>query len=152
MPPKETGSPSINSRSPELEPGWREEPTILWDPNRSRTALQHRFLPPPPGHSAPLKNGCGATRTSSARRGGKFYERRDSGSVLVQFWTYHVRNEIDLANSIQTTAFSFAIAVMDRVGGWFVGNEEKPDWIDIRGVHVGLHKGCCLQRPKTRDL
>ena len=45
--------------------------------------------------------------------------------ILSQFWTCYAQDDFDLTNSIRTNAeFSYAIAVMDRVGGWIDGAEE----------------------------
>ena len=46
-------------------------------------------------------------------------------NVMTQFWASCVKDEFDLANSIQTKAeFSYATVVVDRIGGWNGGNEE----------------------------
>ena len=59
--------------------------------------------------------------TSCARCGGRGYEKR----ILAQFWASFVKDELDLANSIQTkAAVSYAAAVMDKIGVWIVGDEE----------------------------
>ena len=64
------------------------------------------------------KHGSGVATTSSARRGGRDYERKVSGTVL------DVLSGTNLANAIQTkAAFSYAM-IVDRVGGWRFGNEE----------------------------
>ena len=40
-------------------------------------------------------------------------------------------NKLDLINAIQTkAAFSYAIAVMDRIGGWEEGDEQK-NWASL---------------------
>ena len=69
--------------------------------------------------------------------------------LLVQFWMSCVRDEFDLANSIQTkAAFSSAMAVMDRVGGWRFQNEEGSRLgSKIRGVFMVILQGGCLQWP-----
>ena len=46
--------------------------------------------------------------------------------VLKQFWVSCVKDEFNLINLIQTEAgFSYAIAVMDRLGGWEEGNQQS---------------------------
>ena len=52
--------------------------------------------------------------------------------VLKQVWASHVKEEFDLINAIQTkAAFSYATAVMDRIGGWEEGDEQD-NWVGAR--------------------
>ena len=67
--------------------------------------------------------------------------------ILAQFWRSCVRDEFDLTNSIQTkAAFSFAVTVMNRIGGWRIRNEEGSQ-IRARfaACIVGPHQGGYLQ-------
>ena len=46
-------------------------------------------------------------------------------NILAQRWTSYVKDDFDLISSTHTKAeFSYAIAVLDRVGGWIDGDEE----------------------------
>ena len=57
--------------------------------------------------------------------------------ILVQFWTSHVRDEFDVANSIQRKAtLSCATAVLNRVRGWRFGNEQDSQ--------IGVKFAVCL--------
>ena len=48
--------------------------------------------------------------------------------VLTQVWKLYVKDELDVTNLVQTEAqFSYAMAVMYRIGGWIEGG----------GIHVG---------------
>ena len=46
--------------------------------------------------------------------------------ILTQAWTSYVKDEFDLAHLIQTKAqVSYAITVMDRIGGWIEGGSTE---------------------------
>ena len=52
--------------------------------------------------------------------------------VVKQFWTYFVGDQFDLDTVIQTKVeFSYAIAAMDRIGGWEEGKEQE-NWEGAR--------------------
>ena len=77
------------------------------------------------------KNGSeGHNKQCSPQR--KNNERKDPGTVLDD-----LRDEFDLTNSIQTkAAFSDALAIMDRVGGWRFGHE--------KGSQIGTIFAACM--------
>ena len=70
-------------------------------------------------------------------------EKSTRERVLEQVWISYVEDDFDLANLIQTkTEFSYAMAVMDRVGGWMEGGINEDGSQICRkagGTYVDLH-------------
>ena len=65
--------------------------------------------------------------------------------ILVQFWTIYVKDDFDLTNLMQTKkAFSDALAIMDRVGGWRFGHAE--------GSQVGARFAACMCLHTKADI
>ena len=63
--------------------------------------------------------------------------------VVKQFWTSFVEDKFESDSAIQTKAeFSYAIAAMDRIGGWKEGHEQENSVCvcKIRCGHVDLQK------------
>ena len=57
--------------------------------------------------------------------------------VVKQFWTFFAEDKFDL-DAIQTKAeFSYAIAAMDRIGGWEEGDEQE-NWVGakLQDLHI----------------
>ena len=86
--------------------------------------------------------------TRCARRGGKGHEGQDSGTVLGILCQ---RTKFDLANPIQTkAAFSFAMTVMDKVGGWSLGIEKgRQIGATFTELFGDLRESGYLKRPKA---
>ena len=54
--------------------------------------------------------------------------------VVIQFWVSFVEDKCDLDNAIQTKAeFSYATAVMGRIGGWEKEECEQENWVRFAG-------------------
>ena len=52
---------------------------------------------------------------------------------VTHFWLSFVEDKFDLDNAIQTEAwFSYAITVMDKVGGWEDEEGEQEKWVGSR--------------------
>ena len=64
--------------------------------------------------------------------------------VVKQFWLSFVEDEFDLDNAIQTKAeFSYAIAVIDRIGGWEEEEREQEIWKVQDSQHVEAVNWVC---------
>ena len=72
-------------------------------------------------------------------------------NVVKQFWTSFVEDKFDVDDAIQTKAeFSYAIAVMDKIGGW-EGKGKSTRELGGSSEHVDLRRSCKVQRAKTLE-
>ena len=85
---------------------------------------------------------------TAARSCTKWEDKSAMEKILTQVWTPHVKEEFDVGHPIQTTEeFSYAIAVVDRIGGWIEGGRIEDGnqiggrlaackWIYPKGSHL----------------